>query len=194
MRGAARLVPPPSARSAPWPCSMAPSEADSYAFSTTTPPSGISSALAGGSSGGEVLPRRLHVGEGDLHPFVSPRAAILRQAFACAKWGDLAVRALAHGVLTPVVLRGLVPPHGAQALSHRVPPHTNRIARQSWGTELRYGPTRCSGHIRHPALLTRRPRFCIDGPGVEVRSCGRGGMCLSTTARTTDDALMVLSL
>ena len=69
---------------------MAPSEADSYAFSTTTPPSGVSSALDGSSSGGEVLPRCLHVGEGDLHPFASPWAAIsFAQAFACAKWVPL---------------------------------------------------------------------------------------------------------
>ena len=89
-----RKAPPPyhpSVRSAPWPySSMAPSEADSYAFSTTTPPSGVSSALAGSSSGGEVLPRCLHVGEGDLHPSAPPRAAIFfGQAFACAKWGPL---------------------------------------------------------------------------------------------------------
>ena len=70
--------------------SMASFEAGSYSPSTSTPPLGVSRASVGGSSGGEVLPRCLHVGEGDLRPFASPRAALfVGQAFACTKWGPL---------------------------------------------------------------------------------------------------------
>ena len=60
--------------------SMAFSEAGSYS-STSIPPLDVSWASVGASPGGEVLTRCLHVREGDLHPFASPRAAFFGQAF-----------------------------------------------------------------------------------------------------------------
>ena len=64
------------------------------------------------------MPRRLHVGEGDPNPFVSPRAAFSR----LREVETLSVRALPHGVLTllTVALLGPAPLHRGPMLSRRV--------------------------------------------------------------------------
>ena len=81
--------PPLPPESSPSYSSIPSPELDSCLISSSTSPSRASSVVVGGSSGREVSPRCLHLGEGDLHPFASPRAAFLGQAFACAKWGPL---------------------------------------------------------------------------------------------------------
>ena len=78
----------------PWPySSMASSGADPCSFSTSIASPGASWVLIGGSSGGGASPRCFHLGEGDLCPFASPRAAFFfRQALAWAKWRSYSSR------------------------------------------------------------------------------------------------------
>lgn len=118
-------------------------------------------ALDGGSSGGEVLPRCLHVGEGDLHPFASPRAAFFfEQALACVKWGPLQFAHFAHGVLTPVALLDPAPLHKAPVLLRHVPLRTPATLRGGAG-ELRL-------HVAPPAAVATSGiwPFLFEGLGL----------------------------
>ena len=119
-------APPNSSSSEPPPglySSIAPSDAGSYFSSASLPPSFDSPAVAGGSSRGEVSPRYLHLGEGDLHSLgVAAARLLLRAGVSLCIVGASAVRALSHGVLTPVALLGPAPPlHGALVVLRCVP-------------------------------------------------------------------------